>query len=74
MDEADAAQEREASYLADRLAAQRRAAALELPGNSLCADCHEEIPPERRIAMPSAIRCVACQAWAERVAKIPNHA
>lgn len=71
MDAADDAQEQEVVYLRNRLAAQRRRAALDVPGNALCADCAEPIPEARRIALPSAIRCIGCQAWAERVAKIP---
>lgn len=68
MDEADHAQEREAAYLADRLRAQARAAALGEPGAWICADCGEEIHAARRHALPSATRCVECQAWAERAA------
>jgi DnaK suppressor protein len=30
-----------------------------------CADCAEEIPRERLLAQPTAIRCAACQAGAE---------
>lgn len=72
MDTVDHAQDREASDLAEQLERQARAAKLDVPGNAICADCAEEIPLERRRAMPSAHRCVQCQAWAERVAKIPN--
>jgi phage/conjugal plasmid C-4 type zinc finger TraR family protein len=72
MDTIDDAQEREAAYLAERLERQARAAKLDARGNELCADCAEPIPEERRRALPSAQRCVPCQAWAERVAKIPN--
>jgi len=72
VDAADYAQDREGEYLADRLAAQARAAGLGARGTDICADCGEEIPAERRAALPSAVRCINCQAWAERVAKIPN--
>lgn len=71
MDQADIAADREAVFLDERLQEQRRAAALDAPGNSLCADCCEPIPLERRRALPSAIRCIGCQAWAERVARVP---
>ncbi len=60
------AQAREEEILADHLAAQERAAGLDVPGNEICADCGEAIPDERRRALPSAIRCIDCQAWAER--------
>lgn len=73
-DEADAAQKRQAELNADHLEAQRRRAALERPGADLCADCGDPIPPERRRALPSAIRCIGCQAFVERIGKIPNHA
>lgn len=73
-DEADAAQKRQAELDADSLEAQRRRAALDRPGADLCADCGDEIPPERRSALPSATRCVNCQAFAERIGRIPNHA
>ena len=32
----------------------------------ICADCGEDIPRERLLAQPMAIRCAACQAAAER--------
>jgi DnaK suppressor protein len=31
----------------------------------MCMDCGEEIPRERLLAQPTAIRCAACQAAAE---------
>ncbi|MGO4392392.1 TraR/DksA family transcriptional regulator [Variovorax sp. M-6] len=31
----------------------------------ICADCGEEIPRERLLAQPTAIRCAACQTAAE---------
>jgi DnaK suppressor protein len=74
MDTIDHAQDREASYLAEQLDKQARAAKLDAPGNEICADCADPIPLERRRAMPSAIRCVNCQAWAERVASLPSAA
>jgi len=71
MDAADHAQEREAAFLEDRLRAQEMAAGLGLPGRGECVDCAEVIPAGRRRALPSAVRCVGCQDWHERVAKIP---
>ena len=32
----------------------------------VCMDCGEDIPRERLLAQPTAIRCAACQAAAER--------
>lgn len=68
-DIADRAQAREEEILAERLAAQERNAALDAPGNEICADCGEPIPMDRRRAMPNAIRCIDCQAFAERVGR-----
>ena len=33
----------------------------------LCLDCDQEIPITRLLAFPAAMRCIACQANAERV-------
>ena len=74
MDAADYAQDREEQFIADRLAAQQRAASLDAAGADRCADCGEDIPARRRAALPSAIRCINCQAWAERVSKIQRAA
>ncbi len=71
-DLADRAIEREEELRADQLRAQQRAAALDAPGNDICADCGEPIPESRRRAMPSAIRCIDCQAWAERLGKMQS--
>jgi len=71
MDAADHAQEREAAFLEDRLRAQAAAAALGRAGSGVCVDCASDIPVARRRALPSAIRCIECETWAERVAKIP---
>jgi phage/conjugal plasmid C-4 type zinc finger TraR family protein len=68
-DLADAALEREEAELEELLRKQQRAAALEEKGNEICSDCGEPIPEERRRAMPSALRCIDCQAWTERVSK-----
>lgn len=67
MDAADRAQQEVDVELAEHLARQQRAAALDAPGNSVCADCNEPIPLARRRALPSAIRCINCQAWFERL-------
>jgi phage/conjugal plasmid C-4 type zinc finger TraR family protein len=74
MDAADHASDREAEFIEARLAEQQRTAGLDRLGAERCADCQEEIPMERRRAIPSAFRCLTCQAWVERVAKIPNTA
>lgn len=34
-----------------------------------CEDCGEEIPSQRRAAMPSARRCAECETRRERAAK-----
>ncbi|MDH0908831.1 TraR/DksA C4-type zinc finger protein [Rhizobium pusense] len=47
-------QEREAGIAAASLA-------LRFPGTMECEDCGNDIARARRIALPSAIRCVVCQ-------------
>jgi phage/conjugal plasmid C-4 type zinc finger TraR family protein len=39
------------------------------PGSEDCEDCGEEIPKQRRDAMPSARRCADCESRRERAAK-----
>ena len=72
MDAADVAQEEQDAELAGQLDVAVKAARASLagPGGEICADCGSEIPLQRRIAMPSAIRCVECQAFAERIGKV----
>lgn len=41
-------------------------AALRGRGAMVCEDCPNDIPLERRIAMPSATRCIACQTRHEK--------
>lgn len=43
------------------------------PGRDDCEDCGEDIPPARRVAAPSAIRCIACQNLFERGQKNERH-
>ncbi len=42
---------------------------LEMDGDEECRDCCEPIDVARRIALPSARRCVECQAKHERKAR-----
>ncbi len=72
MDAVDRAQDEEAAELENHLEQHRRRAERELAGGgaACCADCLEPIPEERRRALPSAIRCLSCQAWVERIADI----
>lgn len=71
MDAADVAQGEQDAELEGKLsvAVSAARAALAGPGDEICADCGGEIPLQRRVAMPSAIRCVECQAFAERIGK-----
>lgn len=39
------------------------------PGSASCGDCGDEIPAERRAALPSARRCADCETRRERAAK-----
>ncbi|TBZ98254.1 TraR/DksA family transcriptional regulator [Rhizobium leguminosarum bv. viciae] len=45
---------------------RRLQAALERDGSCDCQDCDHQIEPARREAMPSAIRCIACQTRFEK--------
>ncbi|MBD8686588.1 MULTISPECIES: TraR/DksA C4-type zinc finger protein [unclassified Rhizobium] len=54
-----AEQEREAKIAA-------ASAALRGPGTTVCEDCPNDIPRERRLALPSATRCIICQTRLER--------
>ena len=74
MDDIDKAQDRAAIVLEENLARQALRAHLDSAGTKDCTDCGGEIPPERREALPSATRCVDCQAWAERVANLLRRA
>lgn len=40
--------------------------ALRGPGLAQCEDCPNDIPRERRLAMPSATRCIRCQTIFEK--------
>jgi len=67
MDIADRAQADEEQYMAARLAERLARVHEDAAGAEICADCGAEIPLERRRAVPSAIRCVVCQAYFERI-------
>lgn len=45
-------------------------ASLDAPGTEDCRVCGEEIEEARRLALPSATRCVACQGKFERRGKL----
>lgn len=58
---------------ADLRAEQEREAAITAASRSLrsvgtiqCEDCPNDIPRERRIALPSATRCIVCQTKFEK--------
>jgi phage/conjugal plasmid C-4 type zinc finger TraR family protein len=69
MDEVDRAQREETAYLQAAIAAALPAAGgveqLLVDGVIVCAECGEPIPLARLAALPSACRCVVCQAEAE---------
>lgn len=69
-DDGDTAQARQAEFNARHLEEHARRAKLDAPGADLCAECQEPIPAERRRALPSAYRCVGCQAFIERIGRI----
>lgn len=50
----------------DELRVGRIRSSLVLKGDEFCQDCGDEIGARRRAALPSATRCVDCQAGFER--------
>lgn len=65
MDDADRAQPDRENYLAGCVA--RAISRLPAgPGLAICEDCDEEIPEERRRAVPGCRRCLECQAEFEK--------
>lgn len=64
MDFAEEGEARSAHTAAVAIAAVRDR--LRQAGRIDCVDCGAAIPPERRLALPSACRCVDCQERAER--------
>lgn len=56
----------EAEFLQRSLTHHRAARAPAATGDGFCPDCGEPIPPARLAAQPGAVRCVECQALAER--------
>jgi phage/conjugal plasmid C-4 type zinc finger TraR family protein len=56
-DDADMSAAQQERILAATIAAQR----LSGEGRRECEDCDQPIPEARRVAQPSARRCVACQ-------------
>ncbi|MGY5789068.1 TraR/DksA C4-type zinc finger protein len=62
--------------LAEELAEKERQTAIRHVQQALshegafdCRDCPNEIEPARREAMPSAVRCIACQRRYERASR-----
>lgn len=62
-DDIDRAAARSEELLQDALSAHRRRAASSVSATAAkeCASCGEDIPPDRRLALPGALRCVQCQ-------------
>lgn len=63
----DLAAERTEQERETKIAAASRA--LRGHGTMVCEDCPNDIPLARRVAMPSATRCIACQTRLERRAR-----
>jgi len=59
----------EAEFFRERALADQAARVRASEASSLCADCGERIPEERRLAVPGASRCFECQEWIERKRK-----
>lgn len=71
-DDVDRASEREAELLADALRDQELRAGLKgktaADSAAFCADCGQDIPLGRRIAMPGCQLCVPCKGRQEKSA------
>ena len=65
-DIADRAAAREAEFLSDALAEQRRRTHYDQPCLSECEECGADMPEARRLAVPGVRLCVACQTAAEK--------
>lgn len=65
MDDIDKIQELEVSRIADRLSAIQREFTIQ-PASRECVECGDEIPDERRAALPHAMRCLECQSLLEK--------
>ena len=66
-DIADRAAAREAEFLFDALAEQRRRTHYDQPSLAECEECGADIPEARRLAVPGVRLCVACQTAAEKL-------
>lgn len=65
MDEIDRIQELEEAKLAERISRIQRQLATQ-PRILDCVACGDEIPEERRAALPHATRCFECQSSIEK--------
>lgn len=65
-DEIDRAQHHNEQHQVIALENWRRRNACASQGAAVCIECEEPIPAARRLANPSAVRCVGCQAEFER--------
>lgn len=66
MDEKYIEQAQALEMAARKEALYRSGKALQGGGQADCDDCGEPIPPARRLATPSVIRCIHCQTRFER--------
>ena len=68
MDQFDRAQELDARYRQQAMTIwQQGLDAQQSPSNRYCEECEEEIPEERRLAVPGCRRCRNCQQlWEQR--------
>lgn len=65
-DTVDMAQAHEQRLRAQAVERAVAAARIGGPGADRCHECGEPIPEERRMAVPHAMNCTACQALLER--------
>jgi len=66
-DETQAMSDQAVANEIQRILERGRAASTGAAADGLCHDCGERIGAQRRAALPSAVRCVRCQAAWEQV-------
>jgi len=72
MDDADRASDIELARVQKSLLSIKKELKFE-PDDIYCIECGDEIPEERRHAMPNCIRCVTCQELDERPRRVKRY-
>lgn len=65
-DETQAMSDRAVANQIERILERGRASSTDAIADGVCHDCGERISDEQLAALPSAVRCVSCQAASEQ--------